>query len=402
MISITEKHKCCGCSACVQRCPKGCIEMREDEEGFLYPQVDLDACIDCGLCEKVCPVILQAEKREPLACYAAYNPDESVRRESSSGGIFSLLAEKTINEGGVVFGASWNEHWQVAHSYTETREGLTQFRGSKYVQSVIGESYKQAEEFLKTGRKVLFSGTPCQIAALKLFLRKDYDNLLTVDFICHGVPSPGVFRAYLQEELHYRITGKRKHIPFVPNEGLSLPPEATITHIGFRDKCSGWKSYSFRCMYQTNGDIQEFAEDLGTNTFLKGFLTDLYLRPSCHKCPAKSLKSGSDITIGDFWGFEDMPEMKDDDKGISAILVNTQKGQDEYSHICAFRTLTSMAKIQKTNGAIDHSSESPYREYFYSHKTMAFYKIVDKITSTKFCNKIARRLYRIIHQHNLK
>lgn len=208
MIRIYNKHDCCGCNSCVQRCPKSSITMREDEEGFLYPDVDESTCIDCGLCETVCPVIHQSTVRKPIAVCAAKNKDEKIRLSSSSGGAFTALAESVIDEDGVVFGAKFDEDWSVVHDYMETREGLAAFRGSKYVQSRIGDSFKKAEQFLKAGRKVLFSGTPCQIAGLKRFLRKEYDNLLTVDFICHGVPSPGVWREYLKEETARQCGGK--------------------------------------------------------------------------------------------------------------------------------------------------------------------------------------------------
>ena len=201
MITITDKSKCCGCNACVQACPKQCIEMHEDDEGFLYPRVDTTRCIDCGKCEKVCPVINQAEPHRPIKVYAAINPDEEIRRQSSSGGIFTLLAEQTIKEGGVVFGARFDESWQVTHDYTESIEGLASLRGSKYVQSCIGDTFLKAEAFLKQGRKVLFTGTPCQISGLKKYLHKEYENLLTVDFVCHGVPSPLIWQKYLSETL---------------------------------------------------------------------------------------------------------------------------------------------------------------------------------------------------------
>ena len=200
MIQLMHKEDCCGCSACVQICPRHCIEMKENLEGFLYPLVDSHSCIECHLCEKVCPVLNQNDSIRPLKVCATKNPDEQIRMKSSSGGVFSILAESVIAAGGVVFGAGFNEHWAVVHSYTETKEGLSAFRMSKYLQSVVGNTYKEVQAFLKQGRLVLYSGTPCQIAGLKLFLRKDYDNLLTVDFICHGVPSPGVFRWYLTEE----------------------------------------------------------------------------------------------------------------------------------------------------------------------------------------------------------
>lgn len=200
MIDIKEKKECCGCNACAQRCPKSCITMREDSEGFLYPEVDKEICIDCGICEKVCPVMYQGNKRKPLAVYAVKHKNNEIRLSSSSGGVFTALAESVIDEGGVVFGAKFDDNWCVVHSYSETKEGLAAFRGSKYLQSRIGDSFKKVECFLKANRKVLFSGTPCQIAGLKRFLRKEYDNLLTVDFVCHGVPSPGVWREYLNEE----------------------------------------------------------------------------------------------------------------------------------------------------------------------------------------------------------
>ena len=322
MIEIKEKKNCCGCNACVQVCPKQCISMKEDREGFLYPEVDKDICVDCHLCEKVCLVLNQGKERKPLKVYAAKNENEEIRRQSSSGGIFTLLAEQVIDEGGVVFGARFNENWEVVHSYTETKEGLAAFRGSKYVQSRIGDNYKKAEEFLKSGRKVLFSGTPCQIAGLNLYLRKEYENLLTVDFICHGVPSPGVWREYLKEEIARQCDGKNSVLSH------SIEKEKVkIKRISFRDKKLGWKKFSFVLTLSVpDGHGAEntvlFSEPLNKNLFLRGFLADLYLRPSCYACPAKCLKSRSDVTIGDFWGIEKvMPEM-DDDKGVSVVMVN--------------------------------------------------------------------------------
>lgn len=199
MINITNKYNCCGCGACAQCCPKQCITLDVDKEGFSYPVVDTSVCVDCGLCEQVCPFLHPYEKREPLRTLAAYNTQEEVRMQSSSGGIFSLLAEKVIQEGGVVFGARFDENWQVTIDYTESIDGLSAFRGSKYVQARTGDTFKQCESFLKADRKVLYSGTPCQVAGLKHFLRKEYGNLLTVDFVCHGVPSPKVWGLYLTQ-----------------------------------------------------------------------------------------------------------------------------------------------------------------------------------------------------------
>ena len=222
MINISDKRNCCGCTACSQVCPKSCITMQIDEEGFKYPQVDANLCVDCGLCEKVCPYLNSYPiPEEKPASFACKTKDDDLRGKSSSGGLFSVLATKIIQENGVVFGARFNEDWDVYHDYTETEAGLAEFRGSKYVQSDMGDCFAQVKNFLKTGRKVLFTGTPCQVAGLNHFIQKKFENLYTVDFVCHCVPSPKVWKSYLKE-----VRGN-----------------ATITHISFRDKSEGWARY---------------------------------------------------------------------------------------------------------------------------------------------------------------
>ena len=336
MITVKGKKDCCGCHACASVCAKHCITMQEDSEGFLYPVVDTSTCTDCGLCEKVCPVIHQSASVAPQATYIAINRDEEMRLQSSSGGIFTLLAEQIITEGGVVFGARFDEDWSVIHAWTDTVEGLAAFRGSKYVQSRIGDTYSEARAFLLQGRKVLFSGTPCQIAGLKKFLRKEYNNLLTVDFICHGVPSPGVWQRYLRElreELRAeRGVGKNT----VPSSMDELP---VITGISFRDKTNGWKKFGFLLRYAASEaasnsvsasamkEEKEFLQPFPENPFMQGFLADVYLRPSCYACPAKSGKSGSDITIADAWGMDNFAGEHDDDKGACYVLENTDGGR---------------------------------------------------------------------------
>ena len=192
MIEISDKSKCCGCSACVQRCPKQCIIMKEDEEGFLYPHVDTEICIDCGLCEKVCPIINQAETKEPLKVYAVKNRNLQKRELSSSGGLFIALSEKNIEKDGVVFGVVFDENWEAHHVAATTLEELEPMMRSKYMQSRVENTFAETEKYLKEDKEVMYIGTSCQIAALKLYLRKEYNNLFTIDFICHGVPSPGV------------------------------------------------------------------------------------------------------------------------------------------------------------------------------------------------------------------
>lgn len=326
MISITRKQDCCGCNACAQICPKQCITMQEDDEGFLYPRVDTENCIDCHLCEKICPVSNHGTERKPLKVYAAINKDEEVRKQSSSGGIFTALAEQVIKQGGVVFGARFDERWQVKHDYTETMEGLAAFRGSKYVQSQIGNSYQEAERFLKAGRKVLFSGTPCQIAGLRNYLRKEYDNLLTVDFICHGVPSPMVWRRYLKEEVARQCDRKNSVSAHPIHE-----EDVLVEGISFRDKTMGWKKYSFALTLSTtngSGDKIQFCScsPMTKNEYLRGFMSNVYLRPSCYSCAFKCLKSKSDITLGDFWNIRLYNKHLDDNQGLSLMLLNNSKG----------------------------------------------------------------------------
>lgn len=409
MIHITDKPQCCGCNACVQACPKQCIQMHEDDEGFLYPRVDTTRCIDCSKCEKVCPVIDQGTPHRPLKVYAAINLDEAVRHQSSSGGIFTLLAEQIIKDGGVVFGARFDDEWQVVHDYTDTFTGLSAFRGSKYVQSRIGNTYRQAENFLKQGRKVLFTGTPCQIAGLKRYLHKEYENLLTVDFVCHGVPSPMVWSKYLTETLTNlrakRGIGKNS----VP---LSIDELPVITGISFRDKVNGWKKFGFRLSYAASkaaqntvsgsAIIQEegiLLEPFPENLFMKGFLANIYLRPSCYACPAKSSKSGSDITIGDFWGIEHINSKIDDDKGCSLIMPQTIKGEGICTQLACFTTGQSYNDAIKYNSCIEKSVKSPINRsfFFWIIQKGCVASAYQKTQASNILWRTIRTLFRKIH-----
>lgn len=331
MIQIIDKQQCCGCSACVQKCPKQCISLKEDNEGFLYPRVDTKTCIDCGLCEKVCPVLNPYETREPLQVLAAINKDEKIRMESSSGGIFTLLAEPIIREGGVVFGARFDEEWQVTLDYTETIEGLAAFRGSKYVQARTGETYKQCEQFLKAGRKVLYTGTPCQIAGLHHYLRKEYDNLISCDLACHGVPSPLVWHRYLESVCEENKSAQRA-VDGKSTVSSSLNAMSLIKDIKFREKKNGWKKFRFVLKFNESSDEVEKSSVLSSihyqNLFFHAFNSGIILRPSCYICSIKnSCRSKSDITMADFWGINVIDSSLDDDKGTSLIIANSEKGR---------------------------------------------------------------------------
>lgn len=358
--------------------------MQEDTEGFLYPVVDECICVDCGLCERVCPVLNQSSEREPLEVYAAFNKNEEIRMQSSSGGIFTALAEQVIKEGGVVFGARFNEDWEVVHDYVETIEGLSVFRGSKYVQSRIGNTFSQTEQFLKQGRKVLFSGTPCQIAGLKLYLRKEYENLLTMDFICHGVPSSGVWRQYLNE-LIARLGNSRNSV-YPHSESIILNSIRNISRIEFRNKRFGWKKYCFALTLSVTDECGSkntvlLSEPHNENIFMKGFLANLYLRPSCYACPSKCLKSGSDITIGDYWGIQNVKPEIDDDKGICCTIVNTSKGIFYVSKMNVNKIISSYKEVFQGNTALIKSALlSAKRDEFYRHYPEKFVQFVSRAT----------------------
>lgn len=339
-------EKCCGCTACMSVCPKQCISMEVDGEGFLYPVVDQSLCIDCEACDRTCPFHHPSESHKPEEVYAAINTNKGIRMESSSGGVFTMMAEKVINDGGVVFGAKYTADWQVEIVPAETIEELAAFRGSKYLQARMGNSLKQCKQYLRDGRKVLFSGTPCQIAGLKHYLRKDYDNLIAVDFVCHGVPSPKVWERYLKEVTE---AGKR-----------------AIQDIKFRDKPQGWKRFNFTLEYNEDNKEYSMSSYNGDNHYMRAFLSDMILRPSCYNCQAKSGRSQSDITIADFWGIETVLPSMDDDKGTSLVLIHTEKGKQIFADSRIKKEAVQYADALAHNPAIEHSARAhDHRQEFF-------------------------------------
>lgn len=334
MIKIQDKYSCCGCEACAQKCPKQCISMKVDTEGFLYPTVDLKQCVDCGLCAKVCPYLNEKAPNEPLISYAAINTNNEIRQESSSGGVFTAIANKVVFDGGVVFGAQYDVNWNVEHQFAETVNDCRAFRGSKYVQSRIRNSFNQVENFLREGKCVLFSGTPCQISALNNFLGRDYNNLILVDLVCHGVPSPMIWKEYLKS--------------------LNIGQIYSISH---KDKITGWRGYSFS-IKNRQGKIL-FIEKAKDNKFLSAFVDNIILRPSCFSCPAKSGRSGADITLGDYWGIENIIPKMDDGKGVSFISCNTEKGKNLIDSLGLCLCTTDYHKATKYNSCMVKSTTEP-------------------------------------------
>lgn len=386
MVDIIDKSKCCGCSACSQRCPKQCIKMKEDKEGFLYPSVDYNVCIKCGICIKVCPFLNETNNNYPIKCLAIKHPSHKIQLESSSGGAFSLIAEYVIKEyNGIVFGAKFDNNWEVKHDYTDNLEGLEPLRMSKYVQSNIGDCFKLVKKFLLNNIYVMFVGTPCQIKGLKLFLNKEYDNLFTVDFVCHGVPSPMIWRNYIN------------HI-IISNKATNSNKQNIIKSIQFRNKKHGWKNYHFEIMFNHNKKDRKtiffplkqdniINESLKKNVYLRGFIHDMYLRPSCYKCKCKDFSSGSDITLGDFWGVETLyPELYDKD-GVSILTINTIKGEHLYHKLNTTSSEIEYEKIKLYNPSFYKSVDDyKYRTLFFKLYPHIRFKLL--VISISIINKI--------------
>lgn len=383
MIRINEKQNCTGCYACANICPKECITLKSDNEGFWYPYVNTEVCIECGLCEKICPLLHKKTIENEPKAYACYNKDEIIRMESSSGGIFTLIAEQVLKNKGVVFGACYNTEFKVMHSYVETSQELEAFRGSKYVQSKISETYKLAKDFLVMGRQVLFTGTPCQIGGLKAYLQQDYDNLICIDIICYGVPSPKVWGKYIS--YLEKCSG-----------------EAT-RRISFRSKKEGWKRFSISFVFKN--DV-EFSQMHQKNLYMKVFMKNICLRPSCYSCNYKSIHRQSDITLADFWGIENvLPEM-DDDKGTSLIFVNSMIGEKMFEGIkidLKYMKVEINRAVAYNMAALESVGHNSKREKFFEAlEYLPFDKLVKKYCSDNSIVKIKRKIKTVIHRVILK
>lgn len=308
MVDNINKNKCTGCMMCADICPKNAISFKEDEEGFWYPSVDSEKCVECGQCRKKCPSLnkFTAKENKMPEVYAVWSKDENVRITSTSGGAFWVIAEKFIEEGGIVAGCIYGEDWKSArHILARTKQELLKVKGSKYFQSDTSGIYSKTKEALSVGERVLFCGTPCQNAALKSFLGKEYSNLFCMDFICRSINSPKAFRAYIDE--------------------LEEKYESKVCEVQLKNKESGWQSLASRVRFE-NG--KEVINDKTKDWWVKGFIyNDLYTRESCYHCQYKVLpRATADITIGDFWGIKNQSE-ENMFKGISVLLINSAKGK---------------------------------------------------------------------------
>lgn len=381
-MNVGELHSinCCGCSACAQKCPLKCIRMTEDMEGFQYPEVDKSVCVDCGLCVRCCPVVAENPSRLPLKVLAAINRNLWVIQNSSSGGVFYELSKQVLSENGVVFGARFDENWRLVIDYADTLESIKQFMGSKYIQAISLDSYIKVESFLKQGRFVLYSGTPCQVHGLIQFLGKSYKNLITVDFICHGVPSPLVWRRYLSE-----VT----------------PPDKSIKSISFRNKSRSWQDFMFSIKFTSNEGDSELLESTSENVYMKAFLENLTLRPSCYNCSQKCGRSCSDFTLGDFWGawnlFPDLPYAN----GVSSVLLNSEAAIELYEKCNLQATVSDIECIKQYNSAYN-KSVVPHKKRKYFFKQIQSIKhvkpLISRILYKNYFQRILESIiYRIKH-----
>lgn len=372
MIDKLDYKRCTICQVCVNVCPKNCITLDSFKDGFNYPVIDKERCINCNICEKKCPVLNPLQSKTSLKqAYAGMNINEEERIKSSSGGVFSTLAKNILNSDGVVCGATFDEHFQVSHIIIESENELPKLRGSKYVQSNTKDIFNQVKKQLDTGKKVLFTGCPCQVGGLKKYLGKEYENLYLMDFICHGIPSQNIFDNYIKL--------------------LEKKYKSKVVEFFFRDKTRGWHTSIIKAKFENGKEYTKFVTE---DMYMRGFYGNLYLKPACYNCEFRNFKSGSDITLGDFWGSEVEEKEIDDNKGLCAVIVNTSKGiklKDSINDSNFFKSV-DYNKILKYNKGLEKSFEpSPKRDEFLQLvKNEQYNKIFNKICKEKNKQKLIR------------
>lgn len=388
-MKLAEINQCTGCSACASICPKQCIQMEPDAEGFLRPVVEKDRCINCGSCQSVCPILSPLHPSLPAetSAYAAYNLDSDTRRQSTSGGVFTALCKRTLDRGGVVFGAVYDENFIVRHCLINRETELWRLRGAKYAQSNLADIFSQVKTCLIRGQQVLFSGTPCQIGGIQKYLGKSWETLLLVDVVCHGVPSPVVWEHYI----HYRS---------LQDAGGARP-----TAINLRSKEFGWPEYSVQFDY---ADCSRYFVKNFDDPYLRAFVGDLCLRPSCYNCQFKGISRISDFTLADYWGIErQLPELHDG-KGTSLIMIHSMKAKNIWEELrpqFRCREVDPKRAIVENPSAIRSSVLPENRDVFmsrFAHED--FTRLVDELISplpkpqsSNFLHHIISKLKRAVH-----
>jgi polysaccharide pyruvyl transferase WcaK-like protein/coenzyme F420-reducing hydrogenase beta subunit len=364
---------CSGCGLCAAVCPQKCISMQTDDKGFRYPKTDFAKCTECGLCSSKCSAANPPKNNVAKKFFAAFTTDDKLRAQSSSGGVFGTLAQEILSAGGVVFGAAFDDNMNVVHKCVSHIDDLHRLYGSKYVQSNIENCFAEVQDKLSNGVKVLFAGTPCQIGALKNYIRDDLENLVTVDFICHGVPSPTAWKSYLQKRSAH----------------------SEIIKANFRSKVSGWKRFSMELNFK---DKSSWIKNTSEDSYLKAFLSDISVRDSCTSCAYKGEIRASDITLADFWGIEQTSIYPDfaDDKGTSLVILNSKSGNELFNQISANIKSLEVSKCDalKCNKPYYESvvANGLKKDFFRDLKKMDFDKVVKKYCGSSIAAKIRRRI----------
>lgn len=378
-IKICDMSSCSGCGLCSVICPKKCVEMVYNAEGFLYPQIDNQKCIHCGLCNRLCPVNKDYSRTSDAVAYGAFSSDPNIILTSSSGGMFSVLSESILKENGIVYGAEFVFDFNVKHNRVVSMEGLQKLRGSKYVQSSVHDQFKNVKEDLNGGKKVLFSGTPCQVAALISYLGRDYPNLITVDIICHGVPSPRLWDRYLRE--------------------LESKYNSKIQSVSFRDKSYGWEQFCLKVCFRNN---KVYKKRLDEDPYLRLFLQNMTLRKSCYNCKFKTRNRKCDITLADYWGVQNIDTVIYNKIGTSLLLVHTEKARKLINQVQENSTIapTFAEKAMDKNCAIDTSVSMPdRRSEFFIHmddKNTSLISLMRKYDKESIIKQFARKIKRLL------
>lgn len=360
-IEKIERQDCSGCYACMNCCPVSAISMVVDEEGFSYPQVDLIACICCGACRHVCPVILPPVSMPVREIWGGFAKDEDKQVRGSSGAFFSILAEQFVEEGGIVCGAAFEKDLSVHHILADRASDLDRLRGTKYIQSEMGDVFFHIKKKLEKDIPVLFCGTPCQTAGLRKYLGKSWNQLLSLDFICHGVPSPMVWQEYLEEKF-----GENK-----------------VEGVNFRDKREGASRQLISFLLEEGNTVLERSSE---NLYMKGFLNNYYLRPSCYSCKFKGFERCSDITLGDFWSVDEFHPGFSNGKGVSAVLIRTDMGKEWFNKISDQLNIIKTGKKQVLtwNECLTNSVQEPLgrKQFFEQWKTKGIEETIEELLQT--------------------
>ncbi|MBR2240739.1 MAG: Coenzyme F420 hydrogenase/dehydrogenase, beta subunit C-terminal domain [Clostridia bacterium] len=385
MIEIQDKIECCGCTACANICPKKAISMVEDEEGFKYPKIDKKKCIDCGLCDKICPIKNQKDETNiKQDAYIVRTKKYEVLKKSTSGGFFTPLSEYVLEQNGVVYGVAYDNDMNIVHMEISDKTDIQKLIGSKYIQSDLNDIFLKVKIKLENGKLVLFSGTPCQVYGLKSFLRKEYDNLITMDLVCHGVPSKKLWNSYkFYQEKKYK---------------------SKIKQAFFRNKTYGYHSATMRLVFE-NG--KQYDGSALVDFMLKPFFAGIALRESCYDCKFKTKNHSTDFTVFDSWHVSEIvKDLNDDDKGYTNVMVNTKKAADilELIKDKIYFYKVDKEKIIKLDGKMVEASEIPHKnrkDFYKSIDDVGIEKTIKKYIPVKIKEKIWEKLKKYIYKIGL-